>query len=145
MKLVPKDRFTNLYPFMRDMNRIFNFEFDDDNTFTNANWAPSVDVMEKSDHFLIEADVPGVDPKDIDVSIENGYITIKGERKNELKNKDDGYTRIERSHGSFYRRFNLPENADLDNISATSKKGVLQIKVNKVAVSTPKKVKIDIQ
>lgn len=144
MKLVPKDTFTNMFPYMRDMNRFFNFEFDeDDNTFTQANWTPSVDIVEKKDHLLIAANIPGVDPNDIDISIENEYMIVKGERKSESKNEEDGYTRIERSYGSFYRRFNLPDNADADNVSASTKKGVLEIKVGKAKSSKLKKVTID--
>ena len=146
MKLVPRDPFVNMLPQMRDLSRFFNIELDDDdNTITTTHWTPAVDIAEKDDHFLIEADVPGVDPKEIEVSMENGYLTVKGERESESKEEKDGYSRIERSHGSFYRRFNLPESADPNSVSAKSNKGVLQIRVGKTEVAKPKKITVDVQ
>jgi HSP20 family protein len=146
MKLVPKDPFINALPQMRDLSRLFNLEFEDsDNTLSPANWTPAVDIAEKDDHFLINADVPGVDPKDIEVSMENGFLTIKGDRESETKDEKNGYSRVERSHGSFYRRFSLPDTADPENVSANSNKGVLQIKIGKAEVAKPKKITIDVQ
>jgi HSP20 family protein len=131
---------------MRDLSRFFNLEFeDDDNTLSPANWSPSVDIAEKDDHFLIQADVPGVDPKNIEVSMENGYLTVKGERKTESKDEKDGYNRVERSHGTFYRRFSLPETADSDNVSASSNNGVLEIKVGKAEIAKAKKITVDVK
>ncbi len=146
MKLVPRDSFINAFPHMRDLNRFFNLELDDDdNTLTSGNWTPAVDIAEKDDHFLIEADIPGVDPKNIEVSMENGYLTVKGERESETKDEKEGYSRVERLHGSFYRRFSLPETADSENVSAASNKGVLQIKVGKVEVAKPKKITVNVK
>lgn len=146
MKLVPRDPFVNMLPQMRDLSRFFNIELDDDdNTIATTHWTPAVDIAEKDDHFLIEADVPGVDPKDIEVSMENGYLTVKGERESESKEEKEGYSRIERSHGNFYRRFNLPESADPNSVSAKSKKGVLLIKVGKTEIAKPKKITVDVQ
>jgi HSP20 family protein len=146
MKLIPKDPFINAFPQMKDLHRLFNFEFeDDDNTLTPADWTPAVDIAEKEDHFLINADIPGVDPKDIEVSMENGFLTVKGERESETKDEKNGYSRVERTHGSFYRRFSLPESADSGKVSASSNKGVLEIKVGKTEVAKPKKIMIDVQ
>lgn len=146
MKLVPKDHFIKAFPQIRDLNRLFNFEFeDDDSSLSTANWTPAVDIAEKDDHFLIKADIPGVDPKDIEVNMDNGFLTVKGERESETKNEENGYTRVERSHGSFYRRFSMPDSADPEKVSATSNKGVLQIKVGKAELTEPKKIKIDIE
>ena len=128
------------------MNRFFNVELDDeDSTVATSAWAPAVDFAEKDDHFLIEADVPGVDPKDIEVSMENGVLSLRGERENEIKEEKDGYTRDERSHGSFYRRFSLPETADPENINAKSSKGVLKITVGKKETAKPKKITVNVQ
>ena len=146
MKLVPKDPFVNALPQMRDLSRLFNLDFEDnDNTLSPANWTPAVDIAEKDDHFLIEADIPGVDPKEIEVSMENGFLTVKGERETQTKDEKDGYTRTERSYGSFYRRFSLPDTADSENVTASSNQGVLQIKVGKHEVAKPKKITIDVQ
>ncbi len=146
MKLVPRDPFFNYLPHLKDINRFFNLELDDeDSTIATSAWTPAVDIAEKNDHFLIEADVPGVDPKDIEVSMENGVLTLKGERESEVKEEKEGYTRVERSHGSFYRRFSLPESADPENISAKSSKGVLQISVGKKETAKPKKITVKVQ
>ena len=146
MKLVPRDPFFNYLPNLRDLNRFFNVELDDeDSTIATSAWTPAVDIAEKDDHFLIKADVPGVDPKDIEISMENGLLTMKGERESEIKEDKEGYTRVERSHGSFYRRFNLPETADSEEISARSNKGVLEITVGKKEAAKPKKITIKVQ
>ena len=146
MKLVPRDPFFNYLPNIRDLNRFFNVELDDeDSTIATSAWTPAVDIAEKDDHFLIKADVPGVDPKDIEISMENGLLTMKGERESEIKEDKEGYTRVERSHGSFYRRFNLPETADSEDISARSNKGVLEITVGKKEAAKPKKITIKVQ
>lgn len=146
MKLVPRDPFFNYFPQFKDLNRLFNIELDDeDSTIATSAWSPAVDIAEKDDHFLIEADVPGVDPKDIEISMENGVLTMRGERESEIKEEKEGYTRVERSHGSFYRRFSLPESADPDHITAKSSKGVLQITVGKKEVAKPKIITVNVQ
>ena len=146
MKLIPRDPFFNYFPQFKDFNRFFNVELDDeDSTIATSTWTPAVDIAEKGDHFLIEADVPGVDPKDIEISMEGGVLTMKGERESETKEEREGYTRVERSHGSFYRRFSLPQSADPEHISAKSSKGVLQITVGKKETAKPKKITVSVQ
>ena len=146
MKLIPRDPFFNYLPQFKDLNRFFNIELDDeDSTIATSTWTPAVDIAEKDDHFLIKADVPGVDPKDIEISMEAGALTMKGERESEVKEEKEGYTRVERSHGSFYRRFNLPETADPEDVSAKSSKGVLQITVGKKEAAKPKKITVSVQ
>ncbi len=146
MKLVPRDPFFNYFPNAKDLNRFFNMGFDDeDSTIATSSWTPAVDIAENDDHFLIEADVPGVDPKDIEVSMENGVLTLRGERESEVKEEKEGYSRVERSHGSFYRRFSLPETADSEHITAKSDKGVLRITVGKKETAKPKKITVDVQ
>lgn len=146
MKLVPRDPFFTHMPNLRDFNRFFNVELDDeDSTIATSAWAPAVDIVENDNNFLIEADVPGVDPKDIEVSMENGVLTLKGERESEIKEEKEGYSRVERSQGSFYRRFSLPETADSENITAKSNKGVLKITVGKKETAKPKKITVKVQ
>ena len=146
MKLVPKDPFLNHLPHFSDLNRFFNVELgNEDSTIATSAWAPAVDISENDNHLLIEADVPGVDPKDIEVSMENGVLTLKGARESEIKEEKEGYSRIERSRGSFYRRFSLPETADSGNITAKSNKGVLKITVGKKEAAKPKKITVDVQ
>jgi HSP20 family protein len=146
MKLVPKDPFFNHLPHFKDINRFFNVELDnEDSTIATSAWIPAVDIAENDDHFLVEADLPGVDPKDIEVSMEKGVLTLKGERESEIKEEKEGYSRIERSRGSFYRRFSLPETADSENITAKSNKGVLKITVGKKEAAKPKKITVNVQ
>lgn len=114
----------------------------DESTAATSQWMPSVDIKDEDDKFVICADVPGVDPKDIDVSMENGILTIKGERKTEEKEESKGYRRVECSYGSFYRRFSLPDTADSEDIKARGKDGVLEITVAKREATKAKKIPV---
>lgn len=113
-----------------------------DGSSATAEWAPAVDIKEESDRFVLHADLPGVKPEEIDVSMENGVLTIKGEKKTEAKTEKEGYKRIERTYGSFYRRFSLPDTANPDAISAASKQGVLEISIPKRESVQPKKINV---
>ena len=113
-----------------------------DDTTAAADWSPAVDIKEEADRFVIHADVPGVDPKDIDVSMEDGVLTLAGERKSETRDQQDGWTRTERLTGRFLRRFTLPEGTDAENISAHGKHGVLEISIPKIAKAAPKKITV---
>lgn len=107
-----------------------------------AEWAPAVDIKEEKGKFVIQADIPGVKPEDIDISMENGVLTIKGEKKIEAETDRDGYKRVERTYGSFYRRFSLPDTADSDAISAISRHGVLELTIPKKDEVQPKKISV---
>jgi len=111
-------------------------------SIATAEWAPSVDIKEEADRFVLEADIPGVKPEDIDISMENGVLTIKGEKKTEARTEKEGYKRIERTQGTFYRRFSLPDTADAEAISARSKHGVLEIVIPKREAVKPKKINV---
>lgn len=116
---------------------------DDDSNVVTSRWMPAVDIKEEGERFVICADVPGVDPKNIDVTMDNGMLTIKGERKLETKEEgDNGYRRVERLHGSFYRRFSLPDTADADKISAKGKNGVLEVVIPKKETVQPKRITV---
>lgn len=112
-------------------------------TIATAEWSPAVDIKEDSDKFVLQADIPGVKPEDIDVSMENGVLTIKGEKKTEAKTEQEGYKRVERTYGSFYRRFSLPDTANAEAISAKSKHGVLEIVIPKREAVKPKKISVE--
>ena len=105
-------------------------------------WSPAVDVKTEDDAYVLHADVPGVDPKDIDISTENGVLIVKGSRSEEKKDEKDHYTRVERVAGSFYRRFTLPKDADAENISAQSKNGVLEIRIPKQEQAQPRRIPV---
>ncbi|HEX2667948.1 MAG TPA: Hsp20/alpha crystallin family protein [Gammaproteobacteria bacterium] len=116
----------------------------DDTTTTAADWVPAVDIREEAGRFVIHADVPGVDPKDIEVSMEDGVLTLSGERKAESRTEQDGWKRVERLAGRFLRRFTLPEGTDAENISAHGSHGVLEIVIPKLAKLQPKKIQVKV-
>ena len=107
-----------------------------------AEWSPAVDIKEDANKFVIHADIPGVKPEEIDINMENGVLTIKGEKKSESKTEKEGYKRVERTYGSFYRRFSLPDTANAEAISASSKHGVLEIVIPKRETVLPKKINV---
>lgn len=111
-------------------------------SISTAEWAPSVDIKEEDHQFVLYADIPGVKPEDIEVHMDAGILTVKGEKESESKEEKDGYKRVERSHGSFYRRFNLPDTADGDAIKAHCKHGVLEIIIPKREEVKPKKINV---
>jgi HSP20 family protein len=107
-----------------------------------AEWAPAVDIKEDAERFIIQADIPGVKPEAIEVSMEAGVLTVKGEKKSEAKTEKEGYKRVERSYGSFYRRFSLPDSANGEAINATCKNGVLEIVIPKREAIKPKRISV---
>ncbi|MDW2981148.1 MAG: Hsp20/alpha crystallin family protein [Rhodanobacter sp.] len=117
-------------------------EADQSNVVTSQ-WAPRVDIKEEDKRFVIYADVPGVDPGEIEVSMEKGILTIKGERTVENREQNGKFTRLERSHGLFHRRFALPDSADAEGITAHGKHGVLEIVIPKKAETTPRRITIN--
>lgn len=115
---------------------------EDGSSIATSRWAPAVDIKEEAERFVISADVPGVDRDDIEVTMADGVIVIKGERKLESQEEEKGYRRIERSYGTFYRRFSLPESADAEKISATCNEGVLEIVIPKREAIKPKRITV---
>ena len=115
---------------------------DDNGTVVTSDWAPAVDIKEEDDRYLITADIPGVKPDDIDVHMEEGILSIKGERDSEKKEEKENYKRIERVHGVFYRRFTMPDNADAEKISAKSEHGVLEVAIPKKEAAQPRKISV---
>ncbi len=101
----------------------------DSNTVTD--WVPAVDIVEESDRFVLTADVPGVDPAEIEVSMDAGVLSLSGERHSETSDKPSGLSRVERISGKFYRRFTLPETADAEGIAAKSSNGILEVTIPK--------------
>lgn len=115
-----------------------------DETFV-CDWAPRIDIKEDDKQYLIIADVPGVDPeKGIDIHMEDGVLVIKGEKESKKEESSKDFVRVERSRGTFMRRFNLPESIDAEKISAKSKHGVLEIVIPKTAEkSSSRKINIE--
>ena len=116
---------------------------DDTSLVEGSDWAPAVDIKEEEERFLIHADIPGVSADDIEVSMDEGVLTIKGERKHESTESGKDYKRLERSHGVFIRRFSLPDTVNADNISASSQDGVLEIVLPKSAPQMPRRIEVN--
>jgi len=108
-----------------------------------SDWVPAVDVKEEKDKYVIHADIPGVDPKDIHVSMENGFLTIRGERKHEKKEAEEGFKRVERVSGTFFRRFSLPDTVNAEGITAKGMHGVLEVVIPKVSQPQARKIEVE--
>ena len=107
-----------------------------------VSWIPHVDVHEEAERFVVAADLPGVDGKNIEITAEKGVLTIKGERHSEMKSSKDGYERVERASGTFLRRFTLPESVDAEAIKASHVNGVLEISIPKRPTEQPRRIEI---
>ncbi|HET8701208.1 MAG TPA: Hsp20/alpha crystallin family protein [Nitrococcus sp.] len=144
-------RYRPIPPSLRDwtneINRLFEsplFDFSRDlSTVETSQWVPAVDIREEPNRFLVEADVPGVNPEDIEVTMENGILSIRGERKQESVSEEGGVRRVERSQGMFYRRFSLPDSADPEAIKAHGSNGVLIIEIGKHEKALPRRIPVE--
>jgi HSP20 family protein len=133
------------------LDQVFNNQFGNDGALTSpeassspsVSWVPRVDIHEEKDRFVVLADVPGVDAKDIDITADNGVLTVRGERKVEKRETESGYERIERVSGSFLRRFTLPEGANTEQIKAKQTNGVLEVTIPKTPAVQPRRISID--
>ena len=105
-------------------------------------WTPAVDIQEEDNCYMLTADIPGVNRRDVEITLEDGVLTVKGERKSETEVTEEGYRRRERIQGSFVRQFNLPETVDTANISAKAEDGVLNIVIPKQEKLEPKKISV---
>ena len=112
-------------------------------SLATSHWSPSVDVKEDDKQFIFLADIPGVEPKDIEVTCNNGVLTIEGNRETKSTEEKDNYKRMECSSGTFFRRFSLPDTADTENINAKSKNGVLELTIPKVEKAKAKKITVN--
>ena len=130
------------------VNRIFRESYSPEgpgDALTTANFAPPVDVYEDEHNITLKIEVPGIDEKDIDVSIENNTLTVRGERTLEKEEKEENFQRVERQYGSFTRSFTLPNSVDPEQVSADYNKGVLKIRIAKKAEAKPKQIKVNVE
>jgi HSP20 family protein len=112
-------------------------------TAVGTDWTPAVDVVEKDDRFVIRADVPGVEAADLDVSTDNGVLSIAGERRTEDRDSTDGVRRFERAAGRFRRSFTLPETVDAAAITARCHNGILEVDLPKQPEVQARRITID--
>ena len=131
MSLIPQNKSAVVRSFNNEFQRLFDRFFDNEHdikrTLSSFDWVPSVDVVEKEKIYLVKVNLPGVDPKDVDIQAEDGMLAI----------------RAESSYGSFYRSFSLPNGVGIDDIKASSKNGVVEIEIPKGKNSMPKKIQIN--
>ena len=128
-----------------DLNRLFGAGFfaglrDAENTVSD--WLPSVDIQEEDQRYVVHADLPGVPPEDIEVTLEDGVLTIQGTRTAQSDEEKKGYRQIERVAGPFHRRFRLPDTADAAAISAVNRNGVLEVSISKQEKLQPQRIKV---
>lgn len=141
---------TTLSPWFTDFDRFFDEAFAPMRAASASKeteerpWAPAVDVREDNQKYLITADLPGVDQKDVEVKLDDGRLTISGERNFEKTTDEENYHRVERSYGSFSRTFTVPDLVDSDNIDAKYANGVLTLTLPKVAEAPKKKRTISV-
>lgn len=146
MNLINYDPWRELRSLREEVNRLFGGPIapwqEDGSSIATSVWSPAVDLKEEPDKFVLKADLPGVDPKDIEVTMEDGVLTIKGERRFESEQERQGYKRVERAYGTFYRRFALPDTAEADKIEARSENGVLQVVIPKHERAQPRQITV---
>ena len=147
MELIPYRLFGELSPFRKEMDRLWD-RFSGETPFArtfNEMWSPSVDISETKDDFVIKAELPGLEAKDVNVSISGDILTIKGEKKAEEEEKDEHYHRVERYSGSFQRVFQLPSGVKADKIEANFDKGVLKVTLPKVEEAKKKEIEVKVK
>jgi len=133
-------------PLQEEIKQVFDKFLNDTDTdassVVTSQWVPRVDIKEEAERFVIFVDLPGMDPKDIEVNMDKGVLSIKGERMAESRVENERYSRVERAHGTFFRRFALPESANPDGIAASGRNGVLEISIPKRPESTPRRITV---
>ena len=143
----PLREFSTMQDRMNRMNRFFRESYSPEgpeDALTTTSFAPPVDIYEDEHNITLKLEVPGIDEKDIDVSVVNTTLTVHGERKIEKEEKEENFRRIERQYGSFTRSFTLPSSVDSGQVSAHYDKGVLKINLAKKAEAKPKQIKVNV-
>src|SRR5690348_18205487 len=127
------------------INRVFNEVLERTRDESNlTTWAPAVDIFETEHELVVKADLPDIDPKDLDIRVENNILTIRGERKFEKKVDQDNYLRVERAYGSFARSFSLANTVNSEAIKADYQNGVLTLTIPKREEAKPKQIKVNV-
>jgi HSP20 family protein len=150
MAIVRWEPFRDLVSIQDRMNRIFEDAFRgssrtgaEDDWSLSGSWAPAVDVFEQDGNIVMKAELPGVDPKDVDIRVENNTLSLRGERKVDKEIKRDDYHRVERAYGSFARTFTLPSIVDTEKIKADFKDGILKVTLPKREEARLKQIPIE--
>lgn len=151
MNLVRFDPFRDLRSMHDRIDRLYNEAFGSraeagttEEEPLRASWIPSVDVHENENAITLRAELPGMSEDDVELTIENGRLTVQGEKRLEKEDTDGNYRRIESAYGSFYRSFPLPNTVDQDNIDASFKNGVLTVTLPKAETAKPKRIALKV-
>jgi len=147
MAIVRWEPFRDLLTTQREFDRLFKEAFSPmsgETEVSTRSWAPPVDIYETQDAIVLKAELPGIDPKDVEVRVEDNTLYLKGERNYEKEVKEQNYHRIERSYGSFARSFSLPNSISADKVKAEYKDGLLTLTMPKREEAKPKTIKIDV-
>lgn len=147
--VIRRDPLNELRGMQEDVNRVFQSAFPRifgaEDGLQRGTWNPTVDIFENEERFVLEADLPGLQPGDFDLSIENYTLTLRGERKFEKRTEGDNYHRVERAYGAFTRTFTLPSTIDVEGVQAEFKDGVLRVTMPKREEVKPRQVQISIR
>ena len=127
----------------RDLDRLLVPATGEDSPQNVIEWAPHVDIREEKDRFVLHADLPGVEAKNIEISLDKGILTLRGHRELETRDEKAGFRRIERGSGDFFRRFTLPETADSQSVRAKHANGVLEVIIPKQAQVMPRRIEVE--
>lgn len=144
------DPFAELNTLQRQMDRLFRDTLNSNDTFplgassNGGTFVPSADIYETPDTIQLRLEIPGVDEKDLNITMENGVLTVRGERKLEDGEKEENFLRMERPYGAFSRSFTLPQTVDTDHINANYVNGVLMVELTKRAEAKPKQIPISV-
>lgn len=147
MAIVRWEPFRELGSLQAEMNRLFNTVLDAPTPGNGGGgvarrWMPAMDLAETEDHFVLRADLPGLSQDDVKIELEDGTLTVSGERKSEQETKDEGFYRVERAFGSFSRSLTLPQGVDPEGVTAQFDRGVLEIRIPKPEQRKPRRIEI---
>jgi HSP20 family protein len=145
MTIVRWEPLRELGSLQNEMNRLFNTVFDapaPGNGAAMRRWVPAMDLVETDEHFVLRADLPGLGEDDINIELEDGTLTVSGERGAEHESKSEGYYRVERAFGGFSRSLTLPKGIDPEAVSANFDRGVLEVRIPKPEERKPRRIEI---
>jgi HSP20 family protein len=143
MAITRWDPFRGVVVLQNRFNTLFHDSNEGEGTPTTAGFIPAVDVYEDEKKVVLKLEVPGMEEKDLDVSVEKNTLTVKGERKLEKEEKEENFHRIERRYGSFYRAFTLPTTVDTESVAASYNAGVLKLELTKKPEAQPRQIKVN--
>jgi len=144
MAITRWDPFREVAALQNRVNSLFRDFNEGEGSLTTASFVPAVDIYEDDKKVVLKLEVPGIEEKDLDVSVENNTLMVKGERKFEKEEKEENFHRIERRYGNFYRAFTLPTIVDAEHVEASYNAGVLKLELKKKPEAQPRQIKVNV-